>query len=327
MSGTVTGVGTGTLDLAGTAAQYLGLRRALGYKLARQGELLLDFVGYLQAVGAGRVTIEHALAWATLPTRADPVWWSARLGVVRGFARYLHALDPATEVPPVGLLPDRDHRVTPYIYTDDDLARLLTAAGQLRPALRAATYQTLIGLLAVTGMRVGEAIGLDRGDLDPAQRLLTIRHGKFGKSRQLPLHESTVEALLGYAALVHAQRRPTPRGSSLLVSTTGTRLIGNNASAVFSRLVREARLDWSGRRRPRLHDLRHRFAVLTVLGWYRTGVDVEPRLPLLSTWLGHIGPASTYWYLSAVPELLALAAQRVENAAAQRVENATGRRP
>ena len=205
MSTTVTSAGTGTVDLAGTATEYLRLRRALGYKLVRQGELLVDFIGYLQVAGAGHVTIEHALGWATLPTGADPVWWSARMGVVRGFARYLHALDPATEVPPVGLLPDRDHRVTPYIYTDDDLARLLNAAGQLRPAVRAATYQTLIGLLAVTGMRVGEAIGLDRGDLDSEQGLLTIRHGKFGKSRQLPLHPSTVEALLGYLALVRGQ--------------------------------------------------------------------------------------------------------------------------
>jgi integrase len=163
-------------------------------------------------------------------------------------------------------------------------------------------------------MRVGEAIGLDRGDLDSEQGLLTIRHGKFGKSRQLPLHASTVEALLGYLTLVRGRCSRTPQGSSMLVSTTGTRLIGNNASAVFSRLVDDARLDWAGRRRPRLHDLRHRFAVLTVLGWYRAGLDVEPRLPLLSTWLGHVGPASTYWYLSAVPELLALAVQRVDNA-------------
>ena len=155
MSTTVTSAGTGTVDLAGTAAEYLRLRRALGYKLVRQGELLVDFIGYVQVAGADHVTIEDALAWATLPTGADPVWWSARLGVVRGFARYLHALDPATEVPPVGLLPDRDHRVTPYIYTDDDLDRLLNAAGQLRPAVRAATYQTLIGLLAVTGMFSG----------------------------------------------------------------------------------------------------------------------------------------------------------------------------
>jgi len=309
----MTSAGTGTVDLAGTATEYLRLRRALGYKLARQGELLGDFIRYLRAAGADHVTIEHALGWATLPTGADPVWWSARLGVVRGFARYLRALDPATEVPPAGLLPDRNHRVTPYIYTDDDLARLLDAAGRLRPASRAATYQTLIGLLAVTGMRVGEAIGLDRGDLDSEQGLLTIRHGKFGKARQLPLHESTVEALRGYAALVRGQCR-TSRAPSLFVSTAGTRLIGNNASAVFSRLVDDARLDWAGRRRPRLHDLRHRFAVATVLGWYRAGVDIEPRLPLLSTWLGHVGPASTYWYLSGVPELLALAVQRVEHA-------------
>jgi integrase/recombinase XerD len=302
------------IDLPTAAAEYLRTRRALGYKLAQQGQLLVDFVVYLQAVGANRITLEHAVAWAQRPTGADPVWWSARLGVVRGFARYLQALDPNTEVPPGGLLPDRNHRATPYIYSKSEIVRLVEAAGRLRSPLRAATYATLIGLLAVTGMRVGEAIGLDRGDLDWEQGLLIIRHGKFDKARQLPLHPTTIQSLLRYA-----RRRDescvTPKAPSFFVSSAGTRLILDNAGTVFARLVRDACLDWSGRRRPpRLHDLRHTFAVRTLLGWYRAGVDVEPRLPLLSTYLGHTGPGSTYWYLSAAPELLALAAERLEHA-------------
>ncbi len=302
------------IDLPTAADEYLRTRRALGYKLAQQGQLLVDFVAYLQALGANRIMLEHALAWAQRPTGADPVWWNARLGVVRGFARYLQALDPDTEVPPAGLLPERNHRATPYIYSESEIVRLVEAAGRLRSPLRAATYPTLIGLLAVTGMRVGEAIGLDRGDLDWEQGLLTIRHGKFDKARQLPLHPTTIRSLLRYARR-RDENSVTTNASSFFVSSAGTRLILDNASAVFARLVRDAGLDWSGRRRPpRLHDLRHTFAVRTLVGWYRAGVDVEPRLPLLSTYLGHTGPGSTYWYLSAAPELLAVAAERLEHA-------------
>lgn len=301
------------LDLSRVAADYLRTRRSLGYKLAQQGQLLTDFVAYLRAADADHLTIEHALAWAKRPRDADPVWWSARLAVVRGFARHLQALDPETEVPPTGLLPDRNHRAVPYIYRDEEIVDLLEAAGRLRPALRADTYRTLIGLLTVTGMRVGEAIGLDRRDLDPEQGLLTIRLGKFGKSRQLPLQVSTVEALRGYSRR-RDERLSDPKGPSFFISTAGTRLIGDNTCAVFGRLVRDARLDWSGRRRPpRLHDLRHSFAVGTLLGWYRDSLDVGPRLPLLSTYLGHNGPQATYWYLSAVPELLTLMADRLED--------------
>lgn len=299
-------------DLSTAAANYLRTRRALGYKLTQQGQQLIDFVSYLQAAGEDRITVERAVAWAEQPTGASPAWWAARLGVVRGFALYMQALDPATDVPPAGLVPACTHRTIPYIYTDDDIHRLLEAAGRLRPPVRADTYRTLIALLAVTGLRVGEAIGLDRVDLDWEQGLLTVRLSKFNKSRQLPLHPSTIEALRGYAHR-RGERRPTPTTRSFFVSTVGTRLIRDNTGTVFARLVRNAGLTWSGRRRPpRLHDLRHSFAVRILLGWYRTGVEVEPRLPLLSTWLGHTGPASTYWYLTAVPELLSLAADRLE---------------
>jgi hypothetical protein len=175
-------------DFSSAASDYVATRRAMGYKFAYQGQMVGQFAAYLDGIGAEHLTIEHALAWATLPAGAAPVWWAVRLGTVRGFARFLSAVDPATEVPPVGLLPEPSHRATPYIYSDDDIVRLRQAAGRLRPEHRADTYQTLIALIAVTGMRVGESVRLDRDDVDLKQGLLTIRNTKFGKSRQLPLH-------------------------------------------------------------------------------------------------------------------------------------------
>jgi integrase len=299
-------------DFAAAAADYLATRRALGYKLVQQGQMLCQFVDYLESVQAKHISLSHALAWARQPADADPVWWSAKLCVVRGFASYVLARDPKTEIPPIGLWPERSHRIVPYIYTDDDVARLVAAAGRLCPTTRADTYQTLISLLAVTGMRVGESIRLDRSDLDGDQGLLTIRNTKFGKSRQLPLHSSALEALHAYAQRQIDWRRQ-PKRPSFFVSTVGTRLIRRNADAVFANLVTDAGLTWSvPHRRPRLHDLRHSFAVKTVTAWYRAGLNVQQRLPLLSTYMGHAGPAATYWYLSAVPELLELAAERIE---------------
>lgn len=234
------------------------------------------------------------------------------MGTVRGFARFLSALDPATEVPPAGLLPEPSHRAVPYIYSDEDIARLRQAAGRLRPEHRADTYQTLIGLITVTGMRVGESVRLDRDDVDLAEGVLTIRNTKFGKSRQLPLHPTSVDALAAYARR-RDERRPRPKSPSFFTSAIGTRLLRDNVSTVFPRLVREAGLQSANRLRPpRLHDARHSFAVRCVIRWYRQGLDVEARLPLLSTWLGHVAPSSTYWYLSAVPELLELIAERID---------------
>lgn len=296
------------------AADYLATRRAMGYKLAYHGRLLGQFVAYLKAVDAEHLTITHALSWAKQPPDAAPVWRALRLGVVRGFARYLSALDPATEIPPVGLLPEPSHRVVPYIYSDEDIARLLEAAGRLSPEHRADTYQTLIGLATVTGMRVGEAVRLDRDDIDVDQGLLTIRNTKYGKSRQLPLHQSTLDALVAYARR-RDDRRPRPKSPSLFTSTVGTRLLRDNVITVFPRLVRDAGLASPDLRRPpRLHDLRHTFAVRCVISWYRDGLEIERRLPLLSTYLGHVAPSSTYWYLSAVPELLELIADRLDAA-------------
>lgn len=299
-------------DFCSAAADYLATRRAMGYKLTCQGQMLGQFAAYLDASGAEHLTIAHALSWAKQPADAAPVWWAARLGTVRAFARYLSALDPATEVPPAGLLPEPSHRIVPYIYSDADIARLLEAAGRLSPEHRADTYQTLIGLVAVTGMRVGEAVRLDHDDVDLDEGLLTIRNTKFGKSRQLPLHPTSVAAVAAYARR-RDERRPRPKTPSFFTSTIGTRLLRDNVSTVFPRLVRDTGLTSPNRLRPpRLHDMRHSFAVRSVIGWYQQGFDVERRLPLLSTWLGHVAPSSTYWYLSAVPELLELIADRLD---------------
>jgi integrase len=242
-------------DFRSTAADYLATRRAMGYKLAYQGQMLDQFIAYLERVDAEHLTIDHALSWAKQPPDAAPVWWAARLGTVRGFARFLSALDPVTEIPPAWLLPEPSHRIVPYIYSDDDIARVRAAAGRLPREHRADTYQTLIGLVAVSGMRVGEVVRLDGDDVDFDGGLLTIRNTKFGKSRQLPLHRSTMEALGAYARR-RDERRPRPKGPSFFTSTTGTRLLRDNVSTVFPRLVREAGLTWpEGRRPPRLHDL------------------------------------------------------------------------
>lgn len=292
---------------------YLAVHRALGFQLKRDEKLLEQFLAYLEEHGEERVTVKTALAWATLPRDADRSWWSCRLSIVRGFATHLHALDPANEVPPADLLPWRRCRATPYLYTDDEIAALLAAAATLHASHRAATYRTLIGLLVVTGMRVGEAIRLDRGEFDASTRLVIVRKSKFGKSRELPLHPSTVDALRDYL-----RRRDRPRSAAstraLFVSNAGTRLLYGNVQHTFHRMVSRAGLaPRSAKCRPRLHDLRHSFAVRTIIDGYRDGGDTQSRLALLSTYLGHVDPSATYWYLSAAPELLELAGRRLEH--------------
>jgi integrase len=293
-------------------ADYLAVRRILGYKLARPEKLLAQFLTYLEDRGEDRLTIEAALAWATLPAGAHRGWISARLSVVRRFAAHLRGIDPVTEVPPADLLPGRTRRATPYLYSPNDIAALMMAAASLRTSHRVATYRTLIALLAVTGMRVGEAIGLDRGDLDAINGLLTIRNGKFGKSRELPLHPSSANALTDY--LRRTDQPPRQRSTSaFFVSTAGTRLLYTNVQNTFHQLVHRAGLaPRSASCRPRLHDLRHSFAIRTLLDAYRDGGDPAARLALLSTYLGHVDPGKTYWYLSAAPELLLLAGDRLE---------------
>lgn len=300
------------IDFSAVAADYLATRRAMGYKLAYQGQMVEQFAAYLDSAGAEHLTIAAALSWARQPVGAKPVWWAVRLSTARSFARFLSALDPATEIPPAGLLPEPSHRAVPYIYSDEDIERLLRAAGHLNPEHRADTYQTLIALIAVTGMRVGEAVRLDRDDVNLDEGMITIRNSKFGKSRQVPLHPTSVEALGAYARR-RDERRPVPKSTSFFTSAIGTRVLRDNVCTVFPRLVREAGLRSPNRLRPpRAHDLRHTFAVCCVISWYRQGLDVERRMPLLSTWLGHVDPGSTYWYLTGVPELLELVADRLD---------------
>jgi integrase/recombinase XerD len=297
--------------LRAALAEYLVVRRSVGFKLARDGLLLEQFVGFCERAGASRVTSELALAWVTAPPEASPGWLTMRLTVVRGFARWLQASDPATEVPPLGWLPPR-RRTTPYLYSADDIAALLAQARRVRWPLSAASYETLIALLAVTGMRVGEAIRLDRPDLSPGEGLLTIKDSKLGKSRQLLLHPSTVSALGCYLRR-RGELSPAPGEPALFVHPAGNRLNYPAVQYTFRVLLDRAGIGpRSERCRPTIHGLRHSFAVSTLIRWYREGADVQARLPQLSTWLGHADPKWTYWYLSASPELLALAAQRLE---------------
>ena len=241
-------------QLRNAVDDYLRIRRALGFKLERAGHLLPQFVAYLERAGAETITTELALAWAKQPPDVHPDWWGHRMSVVRGFARHLQALDPRTEVPPIDLLPRKVSRATPYLYTDADVAALMDAARALHPPLRAATYETLVGLLVVTGMRIGEAMRLDRDDLDWTNGLLTVRDSKFGKSREVPLHPSTVEALTAYAR-VRDQLCPRSAAQSFFVSTKGTRLMYDTVHWTFLKLVRGAGLQRrSAGCRPRPHD-------------------------------------------------------------------------
>jgi len=302
---------TGT-PLRQELANYLALRRALGYRLARPEKLLGQFLDHLEGRGESRITVTAALGWARLPANGGSHWWAYRLSAVRGFATYLHGIDPVHEVPAPDLLPARPRRASPYLYSDADIAALITATGTLSTPLRRATFATLIGLLAVTGIRVGEAITLDRGDVDLASGRLTVRFGKFGKARELALHPSTVQALRRYQRLRN-RLAPATGTPAFFVSLAGTRLRYCNIHWTFHRLVRLAGLTpRSATCRPRIHDLRHSFVVRSMLDAYACGQDGQMRLTLLSTWLGHVHPGCTYWYLSASPELMAVAGQRLD---------------
>lgn len=298
------------------AENYLVIRRALGYKLTGEGHLLAGFVAFAEDASAALLTTDLAVAWTTRATSASPAYLARRMRVVRSFARYLHTLDPATEIPPSDLFPCRKHRPTPYLYSDAEVAVLMVAARQLDPPLRAATFETLIGLLAATGLRVSEAMRLDRDDLDRVNALLIVRESKYGKSREVLLHPSTVKALTAYLQQRDrlSSRHHRPSAPSLFVSMRGTRLSHETVQPAFRGLLRQAGVKpASPSCRPRIHSFRHSFAVNTLVGWYRDGGDVAARLPLLSTYLGHVDPRATYWYLSAAPELLGLAAQRLES--------------
>ena len=290
---------------------YLALRRSLGFKLVREGMWLPGFVRAVEQSGSSHVTTTLALHWAMGPKTPPPPSWTTRLSMVRKFAQYLHARDPRTEVPPADLAPRRKNHFEPYIYLDTDVTALMAAIRNTYTRFNGETYSTMIGLLAATGMRVGEVIRLDRSDFDPHLGIIQIRHTKFGKSRQIPLHPSTTRALCKYASARDRAIR-SPACPAFFPSTTGTRLIHINFHCRFFKMVTLVGLNGAKPQRPRIHDLRHTFAIKTLSTWYRSGLDTGPRLPALSTYLGHVSPSSTYTYLHATPELLQLASRKLE---------------
>lgn len=293
--------------------RYLQVRRALGYKLLVEGRMLAQFTDYLDANGHEYITTITALAWATAPRDAAGCWWAARLSAVRAFARFAIAFDPRTEIPPTKLLArDAQDRLIPRIFTEQEINALIDAARALANPLRAAGIATLIGLMAATGMRSGEVMGLDRADVDLPTGLLTVHATKFGKHRLIPIHPSTI------LELEHYQRQrdqlcPYPNTDAFIVSSYGTRLNHTSVSKAMALVANAADIGPGPDGAPlRLYDLRHTFAVTTLARWYEQNLDVAHLLPSLSTYLGHVSPAATYWYLHACPQLMTAAAGRLE---------------
>jgi integrase/recombinase XerD len=292
-------------------ADYLRIRRRLGFKLEADQRMLENFVGFLERAGSERVTSELALMWARLPVRAHPHRWRQRLGIVRGFARYVATLDPESEIPSEDLLRAHRSRVAPYIYSPAEIGALMDAAAALTPSLRAANYRTVIGLMATTGLRLGEVVALDRQDVDLKDGALHVR-ARQHKQREVPLHPTATTALRDYARL-RDRRWSAPSSPAFFLNLRGGRLRKSEFNDWFAKLIRHIGLEGAGERvRPRPHDLRHTMAVRTLLDWIQAGEDVDRRMPELSTFLGHLDPESTYWHLQAVPELIALISARLE---------------
>lgn len=297
------------MTLADHVRDYLELRRALGFKLVFEGHELPRLAAFIEDTGGTTLTTELAIRWARQPVDAHPVTLAHRLGAARVFARYLQTIDPATEIPPTGIFSAGQRRPEPYLWSKQEIAALLAASGQLRPELHAATYETLFGLIAATGMRLGEALGLQREDVDLADGVLTIRAAKFERTRLVPLHPSTTAALDTYAH--RRDRLCRPRAGTFFLTTAGTGLATSSVHATFNNVTTDLGVR-TATTRPRIHDLRHSFAVHTLIDWHRAGVDIAASMAVLSTYLGHVSPAGTYWYLSAAPELMTLAAERLE---------------
>ncbi len=301
--------------------EYLATRRALGTQLMWPESSLRKFVDFVEAEGAEFVTAELALRWALASVGVQRATHARRLAIVRAFAVWLQATDARTQVPPPGLLPAKQRRPVPHIYSEGQIADLMTAARQLRSSsgLRAVTFETLIGLLAATGLRPGEALKLDVGDVDLVDGVLTVRESKFGKSRLIPLEESARTALADYGQFRDTvlPRRDTP---AFLVTERGSRLPAHAARQTFAKLCKAVGLRPVGHPRrsgrgPRLQDMRHAFATRRLVAWYRAGFDVDRLMPRLATYLGHANTAVTYWYIQAVPDLLLLATERLETVA------------
>ena len=293
---------------------YVMLRRSLGFKFREQERALRQFVSFMNERRTRGITTQLAYEWATQPAHAKPSHWAKRLSYVRGFARHQQAEQPDTQVPSMQLIPARCARTKPYLYTEPEIGRLMAAAKMLSPGNRlpGLSYHCLLGLLAVTGLRIGEALALTRDDVDLTLGILTVRGAKFGKARLVPLHPSAQHMLKGYARQRDALIGE-PRSQYFLIAEEGGRLWGPTVRVAFYGISRQVGLRGpADRNGPRLHDLRYRFAVETLRRWYRNGEDVEAHLPALSTYLGHCNIENTYWYLSACPQLMSAAAQRLE---------------
>lgn len=286
---------------------YLALRRTLGFYLSSYDGVLHDFASFLMREGTDQITVKVVDLWAHQPQHISQRWRAARVGIIRGFARYWSARDPRTEIPPRNLVPPVRSRRTPYLYTSAETRRLLDVAKQMpsRDPLWPTTLSIIFGLLAVSGLRVGEALALTRSDVDLEHGVLVVRSGKFRKSRLVPLHRSTCRHLQLYARERDRRRPDSPR---FFVSATGKPIWHSRINGAFHRLLAEAGIGGT----PRIHDFRHRFAIQTLVRWYRAGQDVERHLPTLSAYLGHRRPSDTYWYLSAAPELMGKACARFE---------------
>ena len=300
--------------------EYLAYRRALGYQIRTEAQMLQSFARYADDSGhQGPLTTELALQWARLPERSARLYQARRLEVVRTLARYLAPREPGTEIPPRGLLGPAHARGPAFLYSESDIAALIEAARKLTPTggLRPLTYATLIGLLACTGLRISEALTLGADDVNLQAGVLTIRRTKFRKSRLVPLHTSALGPIRDYAADRDRSCGRNP-GMTFFVSATGHRLPYTTVRHTFHGLLRQAMpgVVPVGRTRPRLHDLRHTFVCRRLLAWYRDGVDIDRVIDQLSAYLGHVKVSDTYWYLTGVPELLAIAGQRFEQFAA-----------
>lgn len=299
-----------TSVLGSHVEDYLRLRRALGYKLEREGPWLADLAAFTDTANAVTLTNEITIRWASQHVGAGPNGWAKRLGVARKFAAYLQTVIPTTQIPPTGVFPAQRHRRTPYLWSTSDIANLLETARTLSPPFRAASCETLLGLLATTGMRIGEAVGLGRDDVDLAGGVITIRHTKFDRTRLVPLHDSVTEALARYAN-ERDRFHQHPRSTTFFVSVTGGPIDRSSIDKAV-RQIATARGIRTSEVHPRVHDLRHSFAVRTIIGWQQSGISIDQRIAVLSTYLGHVAPADTYWYLSAAPELMASAADRLD---------------
>jgi len=297
--------------------RYLSVRRSLGYDLGTSERVLRRFVDFAETEQAQHITTAMFLRWQDAFGEAGRQTWAARFGMVRLFSQWLQGLDPKHEALPRGLIPSRSRRTRPYIYSAEEIAAIVDAAAELRSVygMRGHTCSTLFGLIAATGLRISEALGLDADDIDLNEGVLRIRRGKLGKERLIPVADSVTRRLRTYAAERDRLLGLTPK--SFFVTCGGDRLGDCSARYNFALVCQQVGLrspQKYGRhgRGPRIHDLRHSFAARTIVDWYRTGKDPSREMIKLTTYLGHTSPENTFWYIEAVPELLELASHRVE---------------